>query len=391
MAWEDGILHSYVNSRRDRLLTGVSVAVLLAFLWWAENSFSEYNIRILNTIAIFITLAISYNLINGTTGQFSLAPNAFLAVGAYTSAILSSSPEEKLRSFIIEPMVWPLSEICVSFPVSLLAAGIVTALLALLMSLPVFRTRGDYLAIVTLGFGEVIQVVANNLVQITNGPLGLKGLPAYTNLWWSWGVCLFTIFAIGRIVNSSYGRSMKAVREDETAAQAMGINAFRIKTLAFTLSGFFGGVCGALLAHLITTISPSLFGFMFTFNLLTIIVIGGLGSMTGAVIAAALITWSGELLRFFEEPVTIFGYYYAGIPGMRMVIFSMALILVMILAPGGLMGRREFEWQALIKKTRNMFDKVRSGKTGQKCYPSERRGPEIHDKRDSGLGRDDER
>jgi branched-chain amino acid transport system permease protein len=358
---EDGILHSHVNSYRDRFLTWAAVGLLFAFLWWAENHFSEYNIRILNNIAIFIILAVSYNLVNGTTGQFSLAPNAFLAVGAYTSAILSLSPEEKLRSFIIEPMIWPLSEISVSFPVSLLAAGLVTAALALLMSVPVFRVKGDYLAIVTLGFGEVIQVVANNVVPITNGPLGLKGLPAYTNLWWSWGVCLVTVFAIVRIVNSSYGRSMKAVREDETAAQAMGINAFRIKTLAFTLSGFFGGVAGALLAHLITTISPSLFTFMFTFNLLTMIVIGGLGSMTGSVIAAGLITWSSELLRFFEEPVTILGYHYEGIPGMRMVIFSLALILVMVLAPGGIMGRQEFQWQVIINRTRNIFNKERKG------------------------------
>ncbi len=112
---------------------------------------------------------------------------------------------------------------------SLIAAGLVAALVALLMAIPVFRVRGDYLAIVTLGFGEVVQVIANNVVSITNGPLGLKGLPPHTNLWWSWGVCLLTIFCIIRLVNSSYGRAMKAVREDETAAEAMAINAFRTK------------------------------------------------------------------------------------------------------------------------------------------------------------------
>lgn len=346
---------------RDRMLTYLALGVFLSFLWYAENHFSEYSIRILNNIAIFIILAVSYNLINGITGQFSLEPNAFLAIGAYTSALLSLSPEEKLRSFIIEPMVWPLSEISVSFPVSLLAAGLVTAFMAFLMAIPVFRVRGDYLAIVTLGFGEVIHVVANNVVSITNGPLGLKGLPPYTNLWWSWGICLFTLFCIVRLVNSSYGRSMKAVREDETAAQAMGINAFRIKTLAFTFSGFFEGVAGGLLAHLITTISPSLFTFMFTFNLLIIIVIGGLGSTTGSVIAAVLVTWSGEFLRVFEEPITVIGFHYKGIPGMRMVIFSMLLILVMLLAPGGIMKRREFTWQSLIERGRKFLRKLREG------------------------------
>ncbi|MFH1115433.1 MAG: branched-chain amino acid ABC transporter permease [Pseudomonadota bacterium] len=336
------------HALRDRLLTLSAVGAFLAFLWYADNHFDAYDIRLLNNIAIFIILAVSYNLINGITGQFSLEPNAFVAVGAYTSAILTLSPNEKAASFIIEPMVWPLSEICVSFPVSLVAAGIVTAFMALLMAVPVFRVRGDYLAIVTLGFGEVIQVVANNIVPVTNGPLGLKGLTPHTDLWWSWGICIFTVFCIVRLVNSSYGRAMKAVREDETAAEAMGIDAFRIKTLAFTFSAFFEGVAGGLLAHLITTISPTLFTFLLTFHLLIIIVVGGLGSTTGAIIAAAVFTYGSEFLRIVEEPFSFYGFDYGGIPGMRMVILSLLLIVVMLFARRGIMGRNEFSWQWLL-------------------------------------------
>ncbi len=335
------------HKRRDRLLTLAAVGVLFLFLWYAQNHFSPYIIRILNNTAVFIILAVSYNLINGVTGQLSLEPNAFLAVGAYTSAILTLSPAEKARSFIIEPMMWPLSEISVSFPVSLLIAGLVTAFMGFIMSIPVFRVRGDYLAIVTLGFGEVIQVIANNIVPITNGPLGLKGLYPHTNLWWSWGLCVLTVFCIVRLVNSSYGRAMKAVREDEAAAEAMGINAFRTKTLAFTYSAFFEGVAGGLLAHLITTISPTLFSFLLTFNLLIIIVIGGLGSTTGAIIGAILFTCGGELLRAVEEPFSLFGMSFPGVPGMRMVIFSLLLILVMLYWRSGIMGRKEFTWQGL--------------------------------------------
>ena len=326
----------------------------MAFLSYADSRFSEYSVRILNTVAIYVILAVSYNLINGITGQFSLGPNAFLAVGAYASAILTLSPEEKIRTFILQPMAWPLSEISVSFPVSLLAAGLVAAFLAMLMALPVFRVRGDYLAVVTLGFGEVVQLVANNLIAITNGPLGLKGLTPYTNLWWSWGLCLLTVLCTVRLVNSSYGRSMKAVREDEMAAEAMGINAFWTKTLAFVFSAFFQGLAGGLLAHLVTTISPSLFSFLLTFNLLIIIVIGGLGSTTGAIIAAVIFGWGGELLRVVEEPMTIFGYYVEGIPGMRMVIFSIMLILVMLFARSGIMGRNEFSWQGLFNRLRKI-------------------------------------
>lgn len=351
------LLNSTIS--RDRILTFLALGFFLVFLFIADKYFDEYSIRILINIAIFIIVAISYNLINGITGQFSLQPNAFMAVGAYTSAILTLTPEEKLRSFILEPLIWPLSEMSTSFPVSLLIAGLVTALIAFLLAVPVFRTRGDYLAIVTLGFGEVLQVIANNLVPVTNGPLGLKGLTPYTNLWWSWGLCIVTIFCTVRLVNSSYGRAMKALRDDETAAQAMGINTFWTKTLAFVFSAFFEGIAGGLLAHLITTISPSLFTFMLTFHLLIMIVIGGLGSTTGAVIGAALITWGGEVLRFVEEPMTIFGHYYEGVPGMRMVIFSILLIFVMLFARSGIMGHREFSWQWLIDNLKKFAGMIR--------------------------------
>lgn len=333
---------------RNQILTGISLIGLFAFLYWAEANASEYQVRLLNNCAIFITLAVSYNLINGTCGQFSLAPNAFVAIGAYTSALLTMTPTEKQVTFIIEPLIWPLSVISASFWLSLLVAGSVTAFLAFLMGFPVFRVRGDYLAIVTLGFGEVVRVVANNLQSVTNGPLGLKGLAPYTNLWWSFGFMVLTVSFIWRLNNSSFGRAMKAIREDEVAAEAMGVGAFRYKMMAFTISGFFEGVAGGLLAHLITTISPVLFTFFLTFNLLIIIVVGGLGSITGSVISAVLFILGGEVLRIVEEPFSIGPLEVPGIPGMRMVIFSVLLVVVMIFARKGIMGREEFSWQWLI-------------------------------------------
>jgi branched-chain amino acid transport system permease protein len=337
---------------RNQLLTVASVGALFFLLHLSSQYVSDYQIRILNNAAVFITLAVSYNLINGITGQFSLEPNAFVAIGAYTSALLTLSPAEKELSFIIEPIIWPLSVIQVPFVVSLIAAGIVTAFFGFLMGFPVFRVRGDYLAIVTLGFGEVVRAVANNLQPITNGPLGLKALHNYTNLWWSWGFAIFTLFFIVRLVGSSYGLAMKAVREDEVAAEAMGVNAFRTKLLAFTTSAFFEGVAGGLLAHLITTISPTLFTFFLTFNLLIIIVAGGLGSTTGAVIGALLFSFGGEWLRAVEEPMTIGGFEIPGVPGMRMVVFSIILIFLMIFARDGIMGRHEFSWAWLLQRSR---------------------------------------
>ncbi|MFH1060721.1 MAG: branched-chain amino acid ABC transporter permease [Pseudomonadota bacterium] len=330
--------------------TGLTILAGLGFaglLWLVQTWGGAYVVHMTTLAGLFAVLAVSYNLINGVTGQFSLEPNAFVACGAYVTALLTLSPAEKEMSFILEPLIWPLSVISLSLPVALAIAGLLTAAMAFLMGFPVFRVRGDYLAIVTLGFGEVIRVIANNAQSVTNGPLGLKGIPHLTNLWWAWGLAAATLFVVVRLVNSSYGRALKAIREDETAAEAMGINAFWHKMLAFTVSAFFEGVAGGLLGHLITTISPSLFTFFLTFNLLIIIVVGGLGSTTGAVLAAVLFTFGGEWLRVVEEPIHLFGLSIPGIPGMRMVVFSLILMCFMIFARQGMLGRNEYSWRWL--------------------------------------------
>ena len=336
--------------KRNLVLNLVSILVLAGVLFLFDRYGTLYQIRILNNMAIFITLAVSYNLVNGICGQLHLGPNAFITIGAYTAALLTMTPAEKQMSFIIQPLIWPLSILHVPFLVALLAGGVTAALFAALISFPVFRVRGDYLAIVTLGFGEVVRVLCNAWQSVTNGPLGLKGLTASTTLWWSWGVAVFTIVAVTKLINSSYGRAMKAIREDEVAAKAMGIDPFRNLLLAFLVSAFFSGVAGGLLAHLITTISPPLFTFFFTFNLLSIIVVGGLGSTTGAVIGAALFAWGGEALRVAESQIDLGFVKIPGVPGMRMVIFSILLMVVIIFARRGIMGRSEFSWNWVLAK-----------------------------------------
>jgi branched-chain amino acid transport system permease protein len=337
-----------LTRRRDQALTLGGCLLGAGVLWLAENHGGGYLVHMLTLAGLMAVLAVSYNLINGVTGQFSLEPNAFVACGAYVTALLTLSPMEKEASFILEPLIWPLSVISIPLLPALLIAGLLTALMAFVMGFPVFRVRGDYLAIVTLGFGEVIRVVANNAQSVTNGPLGLKGITHLTDLWWAWGLLSVTLFVIVRLVHSSYGLALMAVREDETAAEAMGINAFWHKMLAFTLSAFFEGIAGGLLAHLITTISPTQFTFLFTFNLLIIIVVGGLGSTTGAVLAALLFTFGGEWLRVVEEPINLFGLDIPGIPGMRMVLFSLILIAIMLFARRGMLGRNEFSWRWLL-------------------------------------------
>ena len=337
------------NTIRRSLLNLGALALLFLFLAAADRWADEYQVRLLNNMAIFITLAVAYNLVNGVCGQLHLGPNAFIALGAYTAALLTLTPAEKALNFMVTPLWWPLSQIVLPFPAALLAGGLVAAAFGFITGFPVFRVRGDYLAIVTLGFGEVARVLANNLQGLTNGPLGLKGLAPHTNLWWSWGVAAATAFIVVSLVNSGWGRAMQAIREDETAARAMGVESFRHLLLAYILSAFFLGVGGGLLAHLITTISPSLFTFFLTFNLLIIIVVGGLGSTTGAIVSAIIFTGAGEWLRIVEEPQMLWGHAIPGIPGLRLVILSATLLLVILFFRRGLLGRREFSWEALAR------------------------------------------
>jgi len=327
----------------QRLINLAIIVTAIWFTWFAQNTFDEYTIRIINNVAIFIILAVSYNLINGVTGQFSLEPNGFVAIGAYVTSILIVDADTMLYQYDIEdPSAWVLA-MQADFAWALLFAGIISALVALSLSFPVFRVRGDYLAIVTLGFGFIIKILAINNPQITNGSLGINDIPEYSNLYWTGGIAIFTVLAILNIIYSKYGRAMKAVRDDEDAATAMGINTFKIKTLAFSTSAFFEGVGGGLLAALLTSISPDLFTFFLTFQLLIIIVLGGLGSTTGAILGTIFVMAGLEYMRFLDEPMSFMGIETDGTPGMRMVVFSLILILVMLFAREGLTGKKELK------------------------------------------------
>ncbi|MFO7255071.1 MAG: branched-chain amino acid ABC transporter permease [Firmicutes bacterium] len=341
---------------RGRLETFLTLAVLglfALFIAWAEGNLNPYYQRILNTAFVYVVAAVGYNLVNGIAGQFSLGPNAFMALGGYTAALLMLPLTQKQMVWFLQPLVWPFNAFSLPghlFIVALLAAGLVAALGGLLVGYPALRLRGDYLAIATFGFGEIIFVLANNLIPLTNGSLGIKAIPEYTNLWWSGGAAVATLLLVRNLASSSFGRAMRAIREDEVAAEAMGINIFRTKLLAFILSAFLGGIAGALLATLITTISPTLFTFTMTFNLLIIIVLGGLGSVTGSAVTALIFAFLQEGLRFLEAPTRIGPWLVPGIPGMRMVVFSLLLVFLMIFYRRGLFGRSELSWDLLLRR-----------------------------------------
>jgi branched-chain amino acid transport system permease protein len=334
---------------RDASLTSLAIVVFFAFLLWASLNLDGYKIRIINLIAINAILGLSLNLIYGMAGMFSLGHAGFMAIGAYVSSLLILSPEHKISMWILDPIAPWLINLQAPFGVSLLAAGLVAAFFGVLISLPVLRLGGDYLGIATLGFSEIIRILITNLTPVTNGSLGLKGIPSHVNLWVSYGAFAVTLLLMVRLMRSNFGNVIKAVRDDEIAAKTMGINTFRTRVLAFTLGCFGGGVGGALMGNLITTIDPKMFMVTQTYSLLMIVVIGGLGSITGSVIGAVLVTTMLEWLRFVENPIELGSIHIPGIPGMRMVIFSVLLIAVIIFRREGIMGMREFSWDWLIR------------------------------------------
>ncbi len=339
------------------MLTLGAVLALILFLFVSERFADGYQIQILNLIAVNTILAVSLNLIYGFTGMFSLGHAGFMAIGAYTCAILIMPPAQKEMLFLLEEAYPIIQNSHAPFFVAVLLGGVMAAVAGVIIGFPVLRLGGDYLGIATLGFAEIIRIVATNIPRVTNGALGFKGIPDDANLWWNYGWLLFTLYFIIRVVNSNFGNTLKAIRDDETAAQSMGINVFRHKMVSFTMGAFFAGIGGALLASIVTTIDPKMFLFILTFNILMIVVAGGLGSITGSVIGGIGITALLEWLRFVENPMSFGDFTINGVPGMRMLVFSLALVIIILFKQEGVMGMREFSWTwflGLFKKNKEV-------------------------------------
>jgi branched-chain amino acid transport system permease protein len=348
-----------MTRQTSRILTAISLVLFFVFLWWAEGNLDPYIRRILNLIAINVIWAVTFNLIYGYTGQFSLGHAGFIAIGAYATALLTLPLGQKVQNFFLTPLIAPLSGIELPFLPSLIIGALLAGLVGLLVGIPSLQLRGDYMALVTLGFSEVIRVIGMNLQSVTNGSLGLKGIPGYTNLLWSWGCAVLTIFIVWTLGSSSYGRAFKAIREDEIAAETTGISLFYHKLMAFVVAALLTGVGGGLLANLISTIDPNLFIFTLSYQIVTVTVLGGVGSLTGNVLASAIYVSLFELLRPIDQAIVIGGITIPGRPGMRMVMFSVIFLLVILFWRRGLMGSDEFSWQGLASKVRRVLKSER--------------------------------
>ncbi|WP_273720413.1 MULTISPECIES: branched-chain amino acid ABC transporter permease [unclassified Bartonella] len=328
-------------------LSCISILVLIGFLFYADNHFNDYTLRIINLIAINAILAISLNLIYGFTGMFSLGHAGFMAVGAYVCAILLLSPEQKEMMWILDPIAEPLHHLQLPFFLAVVVSGVCAAVVGLLIALPVLRLGGDYLGIATLGFAEIIRIVITNTTPLTNGSLGIKGIPQNATLWWNYGWLAFTVTFIILLLRSNTGNVLRAIRDDEIAAKTMGINSFFYRSFSFTVGAFFAGIGGALMAALISTIDPKMFNFLLTFNILMIVVAGGLGSITGSIIGSIIITVMLEWLRIIESPFDLGFIHIPETPGLRMVIFSLLLLVIILFWRKGLLGQREFSWNGI--------------------------------------------
>ncbi|MEO8316649.1 MAG: branched-chain amino acid ABC transporter permease [Pseudomonadota bacterium] len=293
------------------LLAALVVAGAVSFF---SASYNPYFLDIAVSCGINITLAVSLNLINGYTGQFSLGHAGFMAVGAYVAGILTTAAGPVLLP-VLAGQPWLL------FMLALLAGGLAAAVAGFIVGMPSLRLKGDYLAIVTLGFGEIIRVVLNNIDSV-GGPRGMIGIPEYTTLFWTYGLAAVTIYVVWAMVNSSHGRGFIAVADDEIAAEAMGINTTRFKIKAFLVGAFFAGLAGGMYAHFKQYIVPAGFGFDRSVEIVVMVILGGMGRTTGVIIAAILLTVLGEWLRQFGD--------------LRMILYSVLIIVLMILRPQGI-------------------------------------------------------
>ncbi len=279
------------------------------------DQIDEYYLDVMLNVGINIILAVSLNLVNGHTGQFSLGHAGFMAVGAYGSAIVTLELGAQLLPLGTTP----------AFLIALLTGGVCAAGFGWMVGVPSLRLRGDYLAIVTLGFNEIIRVVLQNTKSdsIFGGALGMKNVPTHTTFFWIFASAAVTTYVVTSMVRSTWGRGFLAVRDDEIAASAMGVPTVKYKVTAFVTGAFFAGIGGGLYAHMRNTFSPEGFNFLKSVDIVVMVILGGMGSTAGVIVAAIALTVLNEFLRDFEQ--------------YRMIVFSLLLILMMILRPQGLL------------------------------------------------------
>ena len=312
-------------------LIALVATVLAAFgVSFFSDRIDPYYLDVMIGVGINVILAVSLNLVNGYTGQFSLGHAGFMSVGAYLSAAVTLLAGPRLLG---EDGGTALQQ-GLLFLAALVMGGAGAALAGLAVGIPSLRLKGDYLALVTLGFGEIIRVIFQN-VESLGGALGLNGIPNYTNVFWVYAFAALTVFTVVCLVRSTYGRGFLATQDDEIAAEAVGIDTTRYKIVAFVVGAFFAGVAGGLYGHFKLTITPTGFDFTKSIEIVVMVILGGMGNTPGVILDAILLTVLPEMLRAVEQ--------------YRMVLYSLLLIVLMLVRPKGLFN---FNFTAIAARLR---------------------------------------
>lgn len=373
-----------MKTSKKMLYSSILAVLVLALLFFLDANKARFGMAytVLQKGIILAVVAVSMNLVTGFTGLFSLGQAGFMAIGAYVTAIFLI-PAENIRDVYyisgISPTILDFKLWLEALPawiqalipyLSLIAGGIVAALFAGLIGFPVLRLKSDYLAIATLGFSEIMRAVISSpqMDTVTNGSYGLKKIPGFSSLFQTAAIAAVCIALMVLLIRSTYGRAFKAIREDEIAAEAMGINLFKHKQLSFITGSFFSAVAGGMLAMFMRSIDSKTFSISLTYDILLIVVIGGIGSATGSILSALLVTAGKEWwLRFFDNPLYI-GNFKVPLfrTGFRMVVFSVVLLLVVLFYQRGIMGKSEFSWERLGKRFSRMKAYLTSKKGGAK-------------------------
>lgn len=326
--------------RANGILYLLLALAALGLAFWGQQSWNNYAIRLLSYAGLYVTLVVSLNLVNGITGIFSLGHVAFMAIGAYSSVLLTYPVERRAFTFPTLPL-W-FQEMSLSFPLSLLVGGLLATLVAIVIGFPLLRLRGHYLALGSLALLVIVETLAINLEPITRGARGLAGIPTYTTPLWVWATAIVTVYVVARIKASGFGLLLQTIRQDDIAAGAVGVRLTRYRLMSFAVSAFFAGVAGGMWAHLVGVIAPSIFSYDLTFRIIVMLIIGGLGSVTGSVVGAIALFLLPEALTYLESADTF---------GLSQLLLAVLLILVMIFRPNGLLGTAELSFSGQRKGT----------------------------------------
>jgi len=351
-----------LTSGRNALRIGkfsLWLAIVIGALLLLETNLRGFHLGVVLLFGINAIVCLGVSVTNSYTNIFSLGFGGIMLIAAYTTSLLTL-PVRYKSAFLdlplwLENAQWP-------FVPALIAAGVVAVLSSVVLVLPAFRLRGHYFILASIGINMVMTNIGINLRSWTHGPLGIRNIPFYTNIWWVYGILFLTIFFVWKLLRSKFGRAFVAIGKDQILASVLGINVVRYKIYSFIIGSFIVGIGGALWVHYIGAMHPHVFELVFVFQVIAMLAIGGSGTISGAILGAAIITFFTQLARPVQEGFTLFGLEIPPLIGLIQVLVAMILILVMIYRPQGLLGRYEISWATFREHIPAALRKIREEK-----------------------------